>query len=116
MNKAEEELFQQYKEYYEKTRMDPSKQSSLFNDPYLLNMKKRLPPELRETYEQIGKEMYSFDFETDGVQFEQRKKAMKIVQTLRMGLDPSDLKPEEVQLLESVLGKDWKDTYETFTF
>ncbi len=116
MDKVEEELFQQYKEHYEKTRLDPSKQTSLFNDPYLLNLKKRLPPELKESYEQIGNEMYSFDFETNGIQFEQRKQAIKLVQTLRMGLDPSDLKPDEIQILVNILGNNWKDTYETFEF
>jgi hypothetical protein len=116
MNKEEEALFEAYKEHYEKNRFDLTKQTSLFSDPYLMNLKKRMDPALREQYEAIGKEMYSFDFATNGVQFEKRQSAIKIIKTLKLGLSPSDLKPSEVEIMKEVVGKDWETTYESFEY
>ena len=108
------ELFEEYRKYRESIDKDFRKRTSLFNDPYLANMKKNLPPEIRKEYEEIGKEMYSFDYTSNGEEFELKQKAEKIIKVLKLGLEVSDLKDDEKEILRKFLGDDWVDKYEEY--
>lgn len=110
-----DDLFEEYRKYRESIQHDITKTGSLFSDPYLQNMKKRLDPETRAYYEQIGEQMYGYDYVTNGQQFDLKQRAEKIIKVLKLGLEPEDLKEEEKKTLQEFLGDDWKTKYEDYT-
>lgn len=111
-----DDLFEEYRKYRESIQNDITKTSSLFQDPFLQNMKNRIPPEVRKQYEEIGEIMYSFDYTTNGVEFDLKLRAENIIKVLKLGLDPVDLKEGEKETLKQFLGDDWMNKYEDYEF
>jgi hypothetical protein len=113
MEQYDQQLFEQYKKYIEEAQAK-GLDTPVFRDQLLQNMKKNLDPEVREYYEQIGKHMYGYDYETDGKLFQMKLDAEHAIRAVQMGLRIKDLKEEEVLLLKNYLGDDWEQKIEDY--
>ena len=87
----------------------------LFNNPMVDSAKKALTPEQMEEYKKIGEYMYNNDVFKSGGNIVNTEESilMYAVESLRSGLNPSELSQQEKQCLISTYGDSW---YEKFGF
>ena len=89
---------------------------NLFNNPMVQSAMKAMTPDQLEEYEQIGKYMYSTNFENKApqpVSLEQEtvKGIFYIKEALKAGLHPKDMSPKEIQLMYEFYGAEWYKEY-----
>jgi len=89
--------------------------NDLFNNPMVESAKKALTPEQMEEYKKIGEYMYNNDVFKSGGNIVNTEESilMYAVESLRSGLNPSELSQQEKQCLISTYGDNW---YEKFGF
>ena len=95
-----------------------SKKNDLFNNPLVNSAMKALTPEQVEEYEQIGKYMFSTNYDDKNpkpksLEDETVKGLMYIRESLKAGLHPRDMETKEIQLMYEIYGSKW---YEEFDY
>jgi hypothetical protein len=83
--------------------------SSLWNNPFINNLKETLSKEDQDRYKKIGEEMYSVNFVNAGKNLPDfmEDSLISVFESLKSGMHPSALSEDEIRLLEEVFGKSW---------
>ena len=89
---------------------------NLWNNPYINAARQNMSKEDLEKYEEIGKSMYSIDYEnvgTNNLPEFMKESALHIFESLKSGLHPSILDDDEKNILVEAFGVKW---YEIFKY
>lgn len=84
--------------------------NDLFDNPMVRSAKAALSPEAQEEYKRIGESLYNtVDFERSVVYDDEKCDPAydAAIESLKSGLHPSFLTPDEVALLQTYHGEDW---------
>jgi hypothetical protein len=95
--------------------MSTISKNDLFDNPMIDAAKKALTPEQIEEYKKIGEYMYNNDIfkNTGNILNTEENILVYATESLRSGLNPSELSQQEKQCLISTYGDNW---YEKFGF
>ena len=89
-----------------------SNQNSLWDNPYINAAREKMPKEELDKYAEIGKSMYSIDFENIGngnsdMPVFMQDAVLYVFETLKSGMHPSMLNEDERNIMKEAFGVEW---------